>query len=242
MSDSDNNLQPDIETASDGYAARFEGAVGQWFLRVQARAVLGYLSADRGVSVLDVGGGHLQLAEPLCRAGYRVTVHGSAASCRARMDACEVTRDCAFLLCPAGALSAPDRAFHTVLSFRMLAHYVDWEALVTELCRVAGDTIIVDYPSSLALNLIAPALFLAKKRFERNTRTWLSHRPARVAAAFAAHGFEVVACRKQFFLPMVFHRMAGSVALARVMEGGFRAVGLTRIFGSPVILKLRRAG
>lgn len=238
----DNNLQPDIETASDGYASRFEGSIGQWFLRLQAQTVLGSLSADRRVSVLDVGGGHLQLAEPLCRAGYRVTVHGSAASCRARMDACEVTRGSAFLESPAGALPAPDRAFHTVLSFRMLAHYVDWEGLVAELCRVADDTIIVDYPSSLALNLIAPALFRAKKRFERNTRTWLSYRPSRVAAAFAAHGFDVVACRKQFFLPMVFYRMARSVALARMMEGSFRAAGLTRIFGSPVILKLRRPG
>ena len=37
--------------------------------------------------MLDVGGGHGQLAIPLCRAGYRVTVLGSDASCRRRLEA-----------------------------------------------------------------------------------------------------------------------------------------------------------
>jgi len=239
--DHDNNLTPDIETASENYASRFRGKMGAWFLKVQADKVLALLTPDHSATILDVGGGHLQLAEPLCRAGYAVTVHGSAPSCRERMDANPDTSRCGFMLGPAGALPAGDRAFHTVLSFRMLAHYVEWEDLVRELSRVAADTIIVDYPSSKALNLIAPALFGAKKKFERNTRTWLSYAPAQVEAAFERHGFRVETVYKQFFLPMVFYRMARSVALARFMEGVFRALGLTRLFGSPVIVKARRA-
>ena len=53
---------PDVETASDDYAARFAGPVGAWMLQVQERAVLELIAPWPGASVLDVGGGHAQLA------------------------------------------------------------------------------------------------------------------------------------------------------------------------------------
>ena len=59
----------DIETSNDDYATRFCGKVGAWMLGMQERGVLKLLAAavPRGAAVLDVGGGHGQLAEPLCR-------------------------------------------------------------------------------------------------------------------------------------------------------------------------------
>ena len=119
----DVNEQPDIDTASDDYARRFSGGTGAWFLDVQARAVLRLLAPGAGRTVLDVGGGHNQLAPPLRRAGYAVTVHGSAPVCGRRVAADQATRECPFLVGPCTALPAGDRAFHTVLCFRLLAHH-----------------------------------------------------------------------------------------------------------------------
>ena len=52
------DARPDVETASDDYARRFSGPVGEWFLDVQERACLDLLRPWRGGTVLDVGGGH----------------------------------------------------------------------------------------------------------------------------------------------------------------------------------------
>jgi len=77
----------DIETASDDYAARFAGAVGAWMLKIQEVTVLDLLQDHPGATILDVGGGHGQLAVPLCREKYPVTVVGSAEVCRQRLAA-----------------------------------------------------------------------------------------------------------------------------------------------------------
>ena len=54
--------QPDVETSSDGYAARFAGPAGRYMLGVQEAAVRSMLAdLPPGASVLDVGGGHGQL-------------------------------------------------------------------------------------------------------------------------------------------------------------------------------------
>jgi len=68
---------PDVATSSDDYARRFARPVGEWFLSVQEQACLDLVRPWRGGSVLDVGGGHAQVAVPLAREGYAVTVLGS---------------------------------------------------------------------------------------------------------------------------------------------------------------------
>src|SRR3954463_8184828 len=77
----------DIGTSSEDYARRFTGAVGRWFVATQTRITLGLLQAlPAGASVLDVGGGHGQIAPPLIKAGYEVTVVGSDPVCAVRLE------------------------------------------------------------------------------------------------------------------------------------------------------------
>ncbi|MDA0989879.1 MAG: methyltransferase domain-containing protein, partial [Verrucomicrobia bacterium] len=222
---------PDIETASDAYASRFDGATGAWFLSVQARKVQQWIPDDRALTILDVGGGHLQNAIPLCRDGYAVTVHGSDASCRNRMDANPVTAGCAFIASDPMALPVADRQFDAVLSFRLLAHVQAWPQLIAELTRVADRMVIVDFPTSSGLNLISPLLFKLKRRIEGNTRHWEMYRGPEVIDAFRQAGFRLEASYKEFFLPMVFYRILRCKPLTVAMEAGFRTVGLTRLFG-----------
>lgn len=228
----------DIHTSSDEYALRFSGSAGQWMLDVQEKIVLRMLRGFPDASVLDVGGGHGQLTLPLCRDGWRVTTLGSDESCRHRIQAAVDSGLCRFMVGNAIELPLPDNVFDVVLCFRLLTHCGRWPELVRELCRVARQGVIVDYPTGQSLNAIAPALFGAKKRFEKNTRAWALFRHRQVIDEFAKHGFVPAEIRKQFFLPMVLHRMLKSRALSAALEAGCRALGLTRLWGSPVIVRM----
>ncbi len=232
----------DIATSSDDYATRFRGATGAWMLAVQARGAMGLLREEpRGAAVLDVGGGHAQLAGPLCRAGFRVTVLGSDASCRHRLEPLLGGEGgCTFQVGSVVALPYPDRSFDAVVCFRLLTHCQRWAELVRELCRVSRGPVVADYPTGQSLNALAPALFRAKRRVERNTRPWRLFRHAEIRDAFAAQGFAETGRFGQFFLPMVLHRTLRCRPLSAAQEGLCRALGLTARWGSPVIVRMER--
>lgn len=233
----------DIHTSSDEYATRFAGPAGEWMLDVQEAITLRMVQRFPDASILDVGGGHGQLALPLCRDGRRVTVLGSDETCRHRIQAAVDSGMCRFLTGNVIGLPLPDNVFDLVLCFRLLTHCERWPELVRELCRVARQGVMVDYPTSQSLNAIAPALFGAKKKFEKNTRTWALFRHRQVLDEFAKHGFVPAEIRKQFFLPMVLHRMLKSRRLCAALEAGCRALGLTRLWGSPaIVLMVPRPG
>lgn len=248
MTEATDNTEPlspypetaDIETSSDDYATRFAGTAGAWMLEVQERITLRFLAATPGASILDVGGGHGQLAIPLCRDGYPVTVLGSEESCRKRIAGIVESGQCTFQVGNVIDLPYPDRSFDTVIAFRMLTHCEQWQTLVKELCRVARHAVIVDYPTSQSLNRVAPLLFKAKKRLEGNTRTWRLFRHAEVLETFADQGFAKSRSDSQFLLPMVLHRALSCRIVCATLEGICRVLGLTRLWGSPVIVELRR--
>jgi ubiquinone/menaquinone biosynthesis C-methylase UbiE len=229
----------DIETSSEGYAARFSGPVGTWMLGVQERIVRRLLAELPGGTVLDVGGGHGQLASPLAASGRQLTVLGSDASCSRRLAPEIAAGSVRFVVGDVLALPYPDRSFDAVLCFRLLPHCDAWERLVAELCRVARAAVIVDYPTDESLNRVAPLLFGAKKRIEGNTRTFTLFRHRDVAQAFAAAGWQIARREPQFFLPMVLHRSLGCRPCSEALEAAGGALGLTRRWGSPVIALAR---
>jgi 2-polyprenyl-3-methyl-5-hydroxy-6-metoxy-1,4-benzoquinol methylase len=229
----------DVETASAAYALRFSGAVGSWFLERQAALTLALLRPFPGARVVDVGGGHGQLAAPLASAGYDVTVYASAAEA-----ASETVRHLAGtggLAFRSGDLLQapwPDHAFDVALCFRLLPHARDWRRLAGELSRLAAKAVIVDYPTRRSLNAVSNALFGLKRQVEGDTRPFTVFRDRDVVQAFAAHGLRPTARRGQFVLPMALHRALRSAVLARSLEAAAGAVGLRRALGSPVILRL----
>lgn len=230
---------PDVETASEDYARRFAGPVGEWFLEVQARTTLELAEPWMGGSVLDVGGGHGQIAAPLAEAGCAVTVLGSEAACAERLrplvDSGRVRLDAGDL----ARLPYAADAFDVVVSFRLLPHLERWRDVVTELCRVARHAVIVDYPTRRSVNAVADALFGVKKGIEGNTRPFTVFADAEVEAAFASAGFRPTGRRPQFLFPMALHRSLRSATVARGLEALASGVGATRHFGSPVILRLQ---
>ena len=232
----------DVETSSEAYARRFSGAVGRWFLAVQAEATLDLLRPFPRARIVDVGGGHGQLAAPLAQAGHDVTVVGSREACRARVqqlvDGGQVRFQAADLLrLPFGA-----RAFDVALAFRLLPHVARWREQLAELCRVASRAVIVDYPTRRSINALAAPLFGMKKRVEGDTRPFAVFADDEVEAAFAGQGFRVAERRPQFAAPMALHRALRVAALSRGLEGAARVAGVTSRLGSPVIVRADRVG
>ena len=227
----------DIETASDAYATRFSGPVGEYFLAVQYDITRELLGEDTQASILDVGGGHAQLAAPLVRDGFEVTVTGSDESCRQRLDR-ELRDDSfTFAVCDILALPYDNDSFDHVIAFRLLPHVDRWQQVVGEMCRVARQSVIVDYPDSRSSNILYDSLFSMKKKYEKNTRTFTLFNRSQISGEMVRNGFSKPEFKPQFFLPMVVHRKLNSVGMSRVAEALFGALLLTRWFGSPIIAR-----
>jgi len=227
----------DIETASDDYASRFAGPVGNYFLDVQAQLTLDLLRDFAGASVLDVGGGHAQLTTPLAEKGYKVTVTGSADCCRARLDRYCEKGSFTYLTCDSLHLPFADNQFDVVMAFRLLPHAERWQELIKEMCRVAGKAVLFDYPDRRSANILYDLLFDLKKNMEGNTRTYTLFSRKEIHHELGANHFEPPQFKPEFFMPMVVHRKVKKPVISRSVEAVFRLTGLTKLFGSPIIVR-----
>lgn len=207
----------------------------------QERIALDFLRKANAKTVLDVGGGHGQLARPMANAGFDVTVLGSAPVCQERIADLVAENRCKFVVGNVIQLPFEDRSFDAVVSVRLLPHCERWPELICELCRVARNTVVVDYPLASGLNTLAPWLFNAKKKMEKNTRTWRNFTHAEVLDAFFKTGFRPTGRKGQFFWPMVIHRTMKTPPLSGALEAMPGALGITARFGTPVLAAFRRA-
>jgi len=231
----------DVETSSAAYARRFEGPVGRYFLERQTQATLDLLAASPKARVLDVGGGHAQLTGPLVDQGYDVTVYGSPRSSPDRLTPWTRVGRVRFETGDLLKAPFPDRAFDAVLAYRLLPHANRWRELVHELCRLSARVVMVDYPTTRSVNAISGAFFGLTRGVEGDTRPFRVFTEGEMAGVFAEAGFRATGRRPQFFFPMALHRALGAAGPVRLLEGTAAATGLTRVFGSPVILRLERA-
>jgi 2-polyprenyl-3-methyl-5-hydroxy-6-metoxy-1,4-benzoquinol methylase len=216
--------------------------VGAYFLDVQARITLALLAPWPHPAVLEVGGGHGQLAERLSGAGCDVTVHGSTPACAAGVQDLVAHGRARFVSGPLEALPWPDGSFDVVLAFRLLPHVERWRDLLRELCRLARHAVIVDYPTRRSVNMFQAAFFRMKKGIEGNTRPFRVFAEREIDEAFRASSFRTTARRPEFTFPMALHRAVGLAWLSRGLEGAAGAIGATALFGSPVVRRAERRG
>ncbi|WP_299567943.1 class I SAM-dependent methyltransferase [uncultured Sulfitobacter sp.] len=229
----------DLDPSSDRYAQRFAGPAGEYLLSRQTQALHRFLRDMPGASILDVGGGHGQSARPLLAAGHPVTVLSSSRAAWgqiADMDHPGLRRQVGPLL----QMPFVDRSFDVVVALRMMAHVGDWKTLLAEMTRVARRAVIIDFPLPGGANLAKPLLLWAKKRAEGNTRDYDTVARADVHACLGQYGFGVAGEVGQFVLPMVVHRMLKTPRVSQGFEAVLGAVGLDRVWGTPVILRADR--
>ncbi len=234
----------DIETSSDDYASRFSGTVGEYFLKTQLSILLTLLQQNYGpgASVLDVGGGHAQLAVPLVEKGYRVTVTGSHDSCRNRLAQNLAEGTYSYQTCDMLHLPYPDNSFDVVVAFRLIPHVDRWQELLAELARVSVGCVIVDYPDLRSANILNFLFFRLKKSLEGNTRPFGLFNRKQIVKEFSRNAMCNPQLIPEFFFPMVLHRKLGSAGLSQFLETCCRICGLTQLFGSPIILRMDKIG
>jgi SAM-dependent methyltransferase len=231
----------DVETASPGYGSRFDSPTGRWMLGLQRDIVFGLLSDLGSSSVLEVGGGHAQLAPALAEGGHEVSVLASSPQAvgAALRSAAEKGR----VRVITGDLRNPPvepLSVDVVLCVRLLAHAHDLPGLVAGLCRPARRAVIVDYASKHSFNAAAETFFALKKRVEGNTRPFRVIRDTDLSLLFRGNGFHLSKRRPQFFWPMALHRGLGSPGLSRGIEKLAQLLGLRALLGSPVIVRFDR--
>ena len=231
---------PDIHSSTDDYATRFRGAVGQWFLEVQETGTLKLLSEKTSQNILDVGGGHGQNVSCLIHAGHKVTVQGSDSSCKKRIQTYLDDSRIQFVESPLQNLPFPDRSFDTVISYRMITHIPDYAQFIAELCRVAKDSVLVDFASLQSINYFSELFFTLKKGLEKNTRNFSMFHQRDLEKEFNRHGFFLHSRYGQFVFPMALHRMMKIKFISSFLEKTVRILGLSNLFGSPVIMRLDR--
>lgn len=229
----------DIETSSADYATRFSGPTGEWLLSVQESALLHCLSPDLGKRVLDVGGGHGQIAKPLTKLGFEVTVLGSAEACIGPIQSEVSSGKIKFQVGDVLSLPYAKDSFDIVTSFRLLPHCKAWPQLIAELCRVAKQAVIIDYPTTQNINFLTPLLFNLKKKLEGNTRTYTLFSHMQIKQEFDKAEFEVEKRVGEFFFPMVLHRKLACPRVSSWSESLAGGLGLKNLLGSPVVAMAR---
>ena len=215
----------------------FPGVQASTFFETQSEMTLDLLKPYSKATVLDVGGGHAQLAVPLVEKGYEVVVTGSADVCRKRLDAFLPSGSFEYSTCDMLDLPFENDSFDVVLAFRLLPHVEKWPRLISEMCRVSRNVVIFDYPDNRSFNVLYRMFFHTKKALETNTRPFRLFRREELFEVLNKNGLGRVVLKPQFFLPMVMHRLLRSGLLSKVLESLFRRIGLTHLFGSPVILR-----
>ncbi|MDT0576971.1 class I SAM-dependent methyltransferase [Croceicoccus sp. F390] len=226
--------RPDLVSSSRDYARRFAGQAGERFLARQNALVGTALADKRAITILDVGGGHGQLAPWLQLAGHTVTVLGSAP-----LDEPHKIGKAHFVQGSLVNLPFPDKAFDTVIAVRMLAHVHDWQKFISELCRVAANSVIVDFPA-LESTVAVSALLPLKQMVERDARPFRRFRKREIAGAFGRCAFDQTAYCGEWLLPMALHRIGHGAWPLRWVEAVGKNIGLTRRFGNPVIMRADR--
>ncbi len=206
----------------------------------QAQITLELLKEFPNASVLDVGGGHAQLAVPLVQNGFKVTVVGSDDVCRERLDKFLPKNSFRYETCNLLKLPFQDNSFDVVMAFRLITHEKNWKLQIKEMCRVAKKIVIIDYPDLRSFNIFYKYLFKTKKSFEKNTRTFRSFYRKELIDVFEKNNCGNPVFRPQFFLPMVVHRALKNVTISKMAESFFSIIGLTKLFGTPIILKVKK--
>lgn len=217
-------------------AMRFSGPIGTMLAESQEQVLESFLGPVAARRILDVGTGTGRAALAIARRGGEVTGIDASAEmlrvARARAEAQQVP--VTFAVGDAHHLDFADRTFAAAVSLRVLMHTPDWRRCLAELCRVATDRVVFDYPAALSPAALQAAARQVVAAAGGKTEAYRVMRAGAIRAELARCGFRVERVHKQFVLPIAIHKAIGSRGFTRVVEGALAAVGLLRLFGSPV--------
>jgi SAM-dependent methyltransferase len=233
----------DAQTARTFDDLRFGGPIGNLVASSQAKTLSEFVGSMQHRRILDVGTGTGRAALLFAHGGANVTAVDASEPMldMARARALEQgIRSITFGLGDAHGLVFPDRSFDVVCCLRVLMHTPRWRAVVAELCRVADELVIVDYPSATSVALVESLLRRAAHAFGARTEAYRVFTYRTMVDAFANNGFRIRSVQRQFVLPIALHKAIGSPAFTQKSEHLLDRLGLLKSFGSPVSLVAER--
>jgi ubiquinone/menaquinone biosynthesis C-methylase UbiE len=232
----------DAQIADEFDQEKFGSPVGKLFKKYQEELILRFLPDIKTNTVLDLGAGTGRISLPLSQNGARVTAADASfpmltvTSEKARLQGEAV----ACLGSDAHHLPFSDRAFHAVISLRMMMHVSDWSQVLTEVCRVADRYVIVDFPPRSGLAGLAPAVHPVLGMIRKNYQPYRVFTVRSVITQLNRLGFRAVQIDRHLVLPFGFHRFIGSPAITNGIEMVLKRIGLTDLFGAPVTVLAER--
>ena len=222
--------------------ARFGGPIGRLIAESQERVLTSFLTPVQGRRILDVGTGTGRAAIFLAKNGAVVT--GVDASNEmlavAARRAADMRASVTFDRGDAHHLSFADQSFDDVVCLRVLMHTPGWRASLGELCRVARERVVFDYPAMASLAAIQAAIRKVAHAAGARVEAYRVFRDRVVDAVLETHGFRVRDRHRQFVLPIALHKRVGSAPATEKIEGAFAAIGLRDLIGSPVTIVAER--
>jgi len=231
------------ETARSFDALRFGGPIGDLVASTQASVITNFIGRVQGRRILDVGTGTGRAALFLAGGGGIVTAIDASEEMLdvAREQAAAQSVAVAFQPGDAHAIQFSDRSFDVVVSLRVLMHTPDWQSVIAEMCRVADQLVIFDYPSRRSFAAIHSAWRRLRRAIgARNVEAYRVFSHAEIARELAKNGYRVRSVHRQFVLPIALHKGIGSRWLTVSIERILDYAGLLRAFGSPVTLVAER--
>lgn len=235
-------LYADPEIARRFDDRRFGGPIGELVAASQAHVLANFVGRITDRPILDVGTGTGRAALLLARGGAKVV--GIDASEQmlaiARQRAAEQGVQATFAVGDAHDLRFPDRSFDVAISLRVIMHTPRWETCVAELCRVADQLVILDYPSATSVARVQSIGRRVVAAFGGKTEPYRVFAHRDVEAALARAGFRVRSIHRQFVLPIALHKAIGSRRFTLAVEDRLDRWGALARFGSPVTLVAER--
>ena len=232
----------DPRTARTFDDRRFGGPIGELVAETQAEVLANFVGRISGRRILDVGTGTGRAALLFARGGARVTGIDASEEMLtvARQRAEQEGFTVHFQRGDAHELPFHDRSFEVAVCLRVLMHTPGWDRAIGQLCRVADQLVIVDYPSAKSFALIQSAWRRLIHALGVRTEPYRVFSDREISDAFATHGFEIRSVHRQFVLPIAFHKSLSSPAFTTWIESLLDRLGLLKACGSPVTLVAQR--
>jgi ubiquinone/menaquinone biosynthesis C-methylase UbiE len=230
-------------SVAEGFdALRFSGPVGRHLAEVQEALLIEALAPQPGRSIVDVGTGTGRAAIGL--AGHGASVLGLDASAEmlavARERATGLRAPVVWGLADAHHLPLDNRSVDAAVCLRVLMHAIDWQQCVAELCRVARWRVVVDFPARRSAAALESQMRRTRQRFGANVEAYRVLAERDVRTTLASHGFRVVMIRRQFVLPIAFHKRVASFRVTLWIERVLASLGVLHVLGTPVTVVAER--
>jgi ubiquinone/menaquinone biosynthesis C-methylase UbiE len=234
------NNYPDRHSSSPEYRERFVGVGGRSLIIRQSRALKQLLTKEK--HVLDVGGGHFQVVPLLLDLNCSVVVLGSSEDGNYYLKSVSQYQGVEFRVGDFLQLPFIDKSIEQVISIRQLCHMDNWEQFLGELCRIAKEEVIFDFPVKNSFNFISKIFFGFKKNIEKNTRPFTVFSNSEISEVLDKHGFIIEQTERVHFLPAALFRINSLSIFVDRLEDILSSIGVNSWFGSPALVRATRVG